>query len=45
MKYICDYESTNAVTNAEVKFYINVGYSANVTGNGGYRQTRRTLSS
>ena len=39
MKYICDYESTNPVTNAEVKFYINVGYSANVIGNGGYRQT------
>ena len=39
MKYICDYESTTEVENAEVKFNIDIGYSPNVIGNGGFRQT------
>jgi hypothetical protein len=39
LKYICDYDSTNEVTSAEVKFNVDIGYSENVIGNGGFRQT------
>lgn len=40
LKYFCDFETTSTtVTNADVKFYVDIGYSLNVTNNGGYRQS------
>jgi hypothetical protein len=40
LKYFCDFETTStSVTNADVKFNVDIGYSLNVTNNGGYRQS------
>jgi len=39
LKYFCDYNTQSSVTNADVKFDVDIGYSVAVTNNGGFRQS------